>query len=112
MTFFKNLFKKQPIVQRSINLGKITATVSFRDGSTKVWHFVGDYRESYCVCLLGEGTWCDCYTSAQEMLEWRLKEISDNNFIKIDENTLLPSSEIAKITIERQDYFVETKRGQ
>ncbi len=107
MTFFKNLFKKQPIVQKTLNLGKITATICFKNGQTLEKTFKGEYSFSSNITLMGKDSWYDYYITAEEQYQ----EFLDENFVQIDEKTLIPVSEIAKIITEKQDNFVETKRG-
>lgn len=111
MNFLKNLFKKQPIVQETLNLGKITATIHFKNGQTLEKTFVGQYKVSTDMSIFGNDMWFDSYSIAQEeFLEW-LSLAAERKFVKFDEKTYLPISEIAKITTESQDHFVETKRG-
>ncbi len=63
------------------------------------------------MSVFGKDMWFDSYSTAQmEFSEW-FSIIGERKFVKFDEKTYLPISEIAKITTEHQDYFVETKRG-
>jgi len=105
INFLKNLFKKQPIVQKTLNLGKITATIHFKNGQTLEKTFEGRY---YYSELWEMGRWFDNYIDAEELYQEFLDE---TRFIQVDDKTLIPVSEIAKITTEKQDHFVETKRG-
>ncbi len=106
MNFLKNLFKKQPIVQKTLNLGKITATIHFKNGQTLEKTFEGRYHYSE---LWEMGRWFDNYTDAEELYQ---EFLAETRFVQLDEKTLVPVSEIAKITTEKQDHFVETKRGE
>jgi len=106
MNFLKNLFKKQPIVQETLNLGKITATIHFKNGQTLEKTFEGRYDFSAEIGLF-EQAWFDHYTTAEELYQ---DFLADTQFVEFDEKTLIPVSEIAKIITEKQDHFVETKR--
>lgn len=109
MNFLKNLFKKQPIVQETLNLGKITSTVYFNNGNSRDWLFVGEYSGSWE--FMAE-SWVDDHITAEEEFQAWLKKISKRKFVKIDGNTFIPLSDIAKITTKKEDNFVETKRGE
>lgn len=109
MNFLKNLFKKQPkqpIVQKNLNLGKIKATIFFKDGQTVEKVFEGVYHSSNYSAIFE--VWVDFHTTAEKKYQEFLDEV---RFIQVDDKTLIPISEIAKITTEYQDYFIETKRG-
>lgn len=108
MTFLKNLFKKKPIPQETLNLGKITATILFKDGQTFEKTFEGYYCFSADIGTLGE-VWYDYYSTAEEQYQ---EFLAETRFIQVDDQTLIPISEIAKITTKSQDHFVETKRGK
>lgn len=109
--FLKNLFKKQPIVQETLNLGKITATIYFKDGKTVEKKFEGWMGSSISFEDFGLG-WLDHYSTAEKQFSDWFSLIGERKFVKFDENIYLPISEIAKITTEKQDHFVETKRGE
>lgn len=113
INFLKNLFKKQPIVQETLNLGKITATIHFKNGQTLEKTFEGWMGSSKYFGDLGGGipTWLDNYSTAEKQFSEWVSLIGERKFVKFDESVYLPISEIAKITTEKQDHFVETKRG-
>lgn len=111
MNFLKNLFKKQPIVQEALNLGKITATAHFKNGDSRDWEFTGRYYNSSPLDGFGERVWLDNYTTAEKQFSDWFAVISERKFVKIDGNTFIPISDIVKITTKKEDNFVETKRG-
>lgn len=110
--YFKNLFKKQPVVQETLNLGKITATVHFKNGDSRDWIFTGQYYSSRPFDGFGERVWLDNYTTAEKQFSDWFAVISERKFVKIDGNIFLPISDIIKITTKKEDNFVETKRGE
>ncbi len=110
--YFKNLFKKQPIVQKTLNLGKVTATVHFKDGKTLEKNFIGEYYKSSEFSGFGDTVWLDSYTTAEKFFQEWFATIAERKFVKIDGNTFIPISDIVKITTEKKDNFVETKRGE
>ena len=107
--YFKNLFKKQPVVQETLNLGKITATVHFKNGDSRDWIFTGEYSSSWEFVT---DSWIDDSTTAEEEFQKWFAAISKRKFVKIDGNIFLPISDIIKITTKKEDNFVETKRGE
>lgn len=60
---------------------------------------------------LGLVEWLDHYSTAEKQFSEWFSLIGERKFVKFDVNTYFPISEIAKITTEKQDHFVETKRG-
>lgn len=112
MNFLKNLFKKQPIVQETLNLGKITATAHFKNGDSRDWEFAGQYYNSSPFDGFEERVWIDHHTTAEKQFSDWFAAISERKFVKIDGNTFIPLSDIAKITTKKEDNFVETKRGE
>ncbi len=114
MNFLKNLFSKKPappVPQAKLNLGKLTAKVSLRNGEVLKYSFIGKYYEShdYC-CLGGKALWIDDYTTAQNRFDKWKKTIAETNFLQNGEK-FIPFSEIAEINIEEREHVVETTRS-
>lgn len=110
--YIKNLFKKKPIVQQTLNLGKLTATVEFKDLTTFEKRFTGDYDHSSEFTGFGNTIWIDDYTTAEKKFQNWFAGISERKFIKINDSTFLPISDIVKITTKSECLNVETRRGQ
>ncbi len=110
MGFFKNLFKQPPIEQRKLNLGKITDKVTLKSGKILFYKFEGKYRRSESFSAFGKNTWYDLYNTAKEDFDIWKEHIAESKFLKKDNTTYLPISDIVEISIEEQDYFVETER--
>lgn len=110
MNFFKNLFTKPPIEQRKLNLGKLTAKATLKNGEILYYKFEGEYRRSEDFSAFGQNTWYDLYETAKEDFENWKKHIAESKFLKRDATTYLPISDIVEISIEEQDHFVETDR--
>lgn len=113
MKFLKNLFSKKPappISQEKLNLGKLTAKVSLRNGEILTYEFVGEYSGSrYCDWFSYE-LWIDRYTTAQSRFDKWKKTIAETNFLQNGEK-FIPFSEIAEINTSEQEHVVETTRS-
>lgn len=114
MNFLKNLFSKKPappLPQIKLNLGKLIAKVSLRNGKVLTYEFVGKYYGSKAYDWFDGGlTWIDDYTTAQNRFDKWKKTIAETNFLQNGEK-FIPFSEIAEINIEEQEHVVETTRS-
>lgn len=110
MSFFKNLFKQPPIEQRKLNLGKLTAKVTLKNGEILYYKFEGEYRCSEYFECFSVKKWLDFYDTAREAFDYWKKNIGKSKFFTTDPNILLPISDIAKIELEEQEYFITTDR--
>lgn len=100
-----------PISQKKLNLGKLTAKVSLRNGEVLTYEFVGEYYESHDFNIYGgNDNWIDDYTTAQNRFDKWKKTIAETNYLQKDKR-FIPFSEIAEINIEEREHVVETTRS-
>lgn len=110
MSFFKNLFKKPPIVQEQLNVGKIIATIELTNGEKIKYIFEGWYSSSHDMSCFGRTSWFDHFTTATEIFDEWMNVTSKRKFLRISGEEFLPLASIAKITTTKEDLFVETQR--